>query len=419
MNTYTSVLAAVIVILAITWAFGRLLSRLGQPAVVGEIFGGIFLGPTVAGFFMPELTERLFSNEIRPFLLVLSNFGLSIFMFVTGMEVDFSLVGKKLSRQTVLLVAASFTIPFLLGLAYGGHYFDLFAGKQADPARFAVFVGISLSITAFPVLARILTEHNLLSTWIGTLLLLSASVQDILSLVLLTFSAPGPSAGTAGGHIVLQVSLFVAVNFLMMRPLLAWVFRRFKIKTHTMRNYLVLLLVVLLVNSIWTEVIGVHTVFGGFVTGLVVPRNSKLTGYLLGRLKDLTMALFLPLFFALTGLNANLRTLAGVSYLFPATLLLVLAVAGKYFSTLFTLKGMGYSWREASGAGGLNNAKGLMELVIANIGLSSGVISRELYSMLVLIAMVSTVLATPIFRLSGWRPYAGGAVPVAPEVELG
>lgn len=402
---YTSVLAAVVTILAITWAFGRLLSRIGQPAVVGEIFGGIFLGPTILGFFFPELSEKLFSNEIRPFLVVLSNFGLSIFMFVTGLEVDFSLVGKKLARETGVLVAASFSLPFLLGIIFGIHYFDLFDGKQADPTRFAIFSGIALAITAFPVLARILAEHNLQSTWIGTLLLLSASVQDILSLVLLTFAAAGHTSGNASGYLILYVSLFVTVNFVALRPLLAWVYRRLEKKHNaSMRNYLVLLLLVLLINSICAEVIGVHTVFGGFVTGLAVPRKPGLTNYLLGRLKDLTMVLLLPLFFALTGLNTNLRALAGVNYLFPATLLLLLAVGGKYFSTLFTLKYMGYGWREASGAGGLNNAKGLMELVIASIGLSSGIISAEFYSILVVIAMVSTLLATPIFRVSKWRP---------------
>jgi Kef-type K+ transport system membrane component KefB len=400
---------SVIIVLISTQLFGRLFTLLKQPRVVGEMFAGVFLGPTVIGYFFPAVSESVFSPAVKPFLFVLSNIGLSIYMFIVGIEVDSHKVEKKLFRHTMLLSLATIIVPFALGMGFGLYYFDLFKGANAHTLDFCIFVGSALAITAFPMLARILQENNLVKTKLGTISLLSASIQDVVSWILLSYvTAAATDAG--GGKTVMTVVLafvFFGMMFFVVKPLLKKLLQRVDMSNaQSVQNYISIVLILLLVNALITDAIGLYSVFGGFVTGLIVPRNKELVDHITAKVKDFTVILLLPLFFAFSGLNANMLVLGKIGFFVPMVIVVLLAFSGKYLSTLFTMKGLGYSWKESSAIGGLINARGLMELLIANLGLMYGVISPELYSILVLIAVLSTLLAMPIYRLSKIKPEA-------------
>jgi Kef-type K+ transport system membrane component KefB len=407
LHLFISVLIAVIVVLISTQLFGRLFTMMKQPRVVGEMFAGVFLGPTVIGYFFPDISAAVFTPAVKPFLFVLSNFALSIYMFIVGVEVDSQMVEKKLFRQTMLLSLTTIVVPFALGMGFGVVYFDLFKGSNAHTLDFCIFVGSALAITAFPMLARILQENNLVKTKLGTISLLSASIQDVVSWILLSYvTAAATHSGT--GKTVITVALafaFFGTMFFVVKPLLKKLLKRVNMENgQSMQNYMAIILILLLVNALITDAIGLYSVFGGFVTGLIVPRDQKVMDYITTRVKDFIILLLLPLFFAFSGLNANMLVLGKIGFLVPTVIAVVLALSGKYLTTLFTMKGMGYSWRESSAIGGLINARGLMELIIANLGLMYGVISPELYSILVLIAVLSTLAAMPIYRLSKLKP---------------
>jgi Kef-type K+ transport system membrane component KefB len=403
LHLFIAVLTAVIIVLISTQVFGRLFVLLKQPRVVGEMFAGVFLGPTVIGYFFPDFSVSVFSPAVKPFLFVLSNFGLSIYMFIVGMEVDSHKMEKKLMRHTMVLSLATIIVPFALGIGFGAAYFDLFKGANANPSSFCIFVGSALAITAFPMLARILQENNIVKTKLGTISLLSASIQDVVSWILLSYvTASATNAGSGKTVITVASAIaFFGVMFFVVKPLLKKLLQKVNIKNpQSAQNYMAIVLVLLLVNALVTDAMGLYSVFGGFVTGMVVPRNKELVDYITTKVKDFTVLLLLPLFFAFSGLNANMLVLGKIGFLVPMLIAVGLAFAGKYLSTLFTMKGFGYSWKESSAVGGLINARGLMELIIANLGLMYGIISPELYSVLVLVAVLSTLLAMPIYRAS-------------------
>ncbi len=407
LHLFISVITAVIIVLISTQLFGRLFTLLKQPRVVGEMFAGVFLGPTVVGYFFPAVSESVFSPAVKPFLFVLSNFGLSIYMFIVGVEVDSHRIEKKLFRHTLLLSLATIIVPFSLGMGFGIAYFDLFKGPNAHTLDFCIFVGSALAITAFPMLARILQEKNLVKTKLGTISLLSASLQDVVSWILLSYvTAAATHAG--GSKTVMTILLafgFFGAMFFVVKPLLKKMLKKVDMSNaQSVQNYISVVLILLLANALITDAIGLYSVFGGFVTGLIVPRNKELIDHITAKVKDFTVILLLPLFFAFSGLNANMLVLGKIGFLVPMLIAVVLAFSGKYLSTLFTMKGLGYSWKESSAIGGLINARGLMELIIANLGLMYGVISPELYSILVLIAVLSTLCAMPIYNLSKLKP---------------
>jgi Kef-type K+ transport system membrane component KefB len=421
LHLFISVIIAVIIVLISTQLFGRLFTFLKQPRVVGEMFAGVFLGPTVIGYFFPAVSESVFSPAVKPFLFVLSNIGLSIYMFIVGMEVDSHKVEKKLFRHTMLLSMATIIVPFALGMGYGLVYFDLFKGANAHTLDFCIFVGSALAITAFPMLARILQEKNLVKTKLGTIALLSASIQDVVSWILLSYVTAAATNAGGGKAIFTFVSAFAffGVMFFIVKPLLKRMLQKVDMsKPQSVQNFLSIVLVLLLVNALVTDAIGLYSVFGGFVTGLIVPRNKELIDHITARVKDFTVILLLPLFFAFSGLNANMLVLGKIGFFVPMVIAVVLAFAGKYLSTLFTMKGMGYNWKESSAVGGLINARGLMELIIANLGLMYGVISPELYSILVLIAVLSTLCAMPIYNLSKLKPEAAAGKNSRPAIPV-
>ena len=401
LHIFISVLVAVIIILIASQLLGKLFTLMKQPKVVGEMVCGVLLGPTCFGYFCPELSKQVFKPDLMPFLFVLSNIGLSFYMFIVAIEIDFSIFDKKLIKNSMVLSASTVIAPFALGIAAGVMYFNELHGTNSNLLTFCIFMGTALAITAFPMLARILHERNLTRTRIGALSLISASIQDVVSWIFLAFVTAyakheGGMAGifTLGGAIV-----FILIMFFVVKPILKYITDQLKGETLP-QNYLAFIMIVLLLCALTTDYIGLYSVFGGFIFGLIIPRKEFVIREISNKMKDFTVILLLPLFFTFSGLNANMLVLGNLTVFIPCLLILLFSFLGKYVISALVMKQSGFSWRDSSAIGGLMNARGLMELIIANIGLMYGVITPALYSILVLIAIVSTLAAMPIYNFS-------------------
>jgi Kef-type K+ transport system membrane component KefB len=402
LHIFISVILAITVILISSRLLGKILTLLKQPRVVGEMLAGVLLGPTFVGYFFPDFSAFVFKKELMPFLFVLSNIGLSFYMFLVGLDIDFKLFDKKLMKQSYWLSFSTIVTPFVLGGLAGVMYFTQLRGANVSLLSFSIFMGTALAITAFPMLARILEERNLVKTKIGTLTLLSASMQDVVSWICLSFVTAAALTGSYSGGLKTLGggALFIFVMFFIIKPILKKLTKRMNKNQILNQEYMALLIVILLLSALVTDYIGLYSVFGGFIFGLIIPRETFITSGISAKLRDFTVIILLPLFFTFSGLNANMLVLGQLSIFFPCLIILLFSFIGKYFSATFVMKTSGFSWRESSAIGGLMNARGLMELLVANVGLMYGVISTTLYSILILIAIISTSLAMPIYNWS-------------------
>ncbi|MFM7024216.1 MAG: cation:proton antiporter [Flavobacteriales bacterium] len=401
LDIFVSVLISIIIILISTQLVGKLFLLMKQPKVVGEMLAGVLLGPTCFGYFYPELSAEIFRKDLMPYIFVLSNIGLSIYMFLVAMEMDFNLFTKKIFKQSFSLSAAIIIVPFILGAVGAVQYFDFLKGENADLISFIIFLGAALAITAFPMLARILQENNLIQTKLGTISLLSASFQDVISWIFLAFvTASAKNDGSSGMNTLIGGIIFILGMRFLVKPLLKWLFQKANDGKISKQNLFSVVILALLFCALITDYIGLYSVFGGFILGITIPRDAPLMNDIGIKLKDVTITLLIPLFFTFSGLNANMLVLGEIDFLIPTLVILFYSFASKYLIATSVMKLNGFSWKESSAIGGLMNARGLMELIIANIGLMYGVINPTLYSILILVAVLSTLLAMPIYNLS-------------------
>lgn len=377
-------------------AFVLLLRRLRQPAVIGEITAGICLGPSVLGLFPGDLPDRLFPPEIRPHLGVVSQIGLLLFMFIIGWEFNSRSLGGRF-RSTGVIWISSLALPMALGvglaaLIHSSH--DVVDGRQIPFAEFALFLGVAMSITAFPVLARIITEHGLQFTRAGTLALGLAAADDVLAWCMLAVVVALATASGAGGFVMVMVwsVVYLAVMVWGVRPLLALAARRLPdaLRPHAA----VLAAAGAFCSAFVTSHIGIHAIFGAFMFGLMMPRNRDVVKLALPRLEH-TAQLLLPVFFVVTGLSVDLTSLSAGGLVQLAAIIAV-AVVGKLGGVALSSRATGMSWQDATTLGVLMNTRGLTELVILNVGLSLGLLSVQLFSSMVLMALVTTAMAAPI-----------------------
>ncbi|MEU3647056.1 cation:proton antiporter [Lentzea sp. NPDC034063] len=398
----TKVLAALFVVLAATRVCGRLALIAGQPRVVGEIVAGVLLGPSAFGAVLPGVQQHLFSADVKSVLYVLSTFGLALFMFLIGASLDHGFVTKPAVRQATVLATSGIVPSFLLGAGVAALFYDRLSLPGVTEVQFLLFVGGALSITAFPVVARILQERGLSNTRIGSLTLVAAAVDDAVAWGILAVIIALAKAGDASGAVLTILGaaafagLMLTVGKRLLKPLARRVERDGELKPQT----LAVILLVVIAASWFTDFIGVFSVFGGFVTGLAMPQNPILRRELTTRLMDFNAILLLPVFFAFSGLNTQMSGLTDLQVLLPLTAIVVAAFVGKYVGCGLTVRLQGFSWRYASAVGGLMNARGLMILVFINIGLAYQLISQQLFSMLVVVAVLTTAAALPIYRLS-------------------
>ena len=390
------------VIVVVARLMGMLFRKLHQPAVVGEIIAGIALGPTLLGALPGHLDRHLFPMEVQPFLNIIAQVGLVIFMFIVGLELDLKLIRGK-ERTAAAISVSSIALPFGMGfglasILYATHM--TVAGKKIDYLPFAVFLGASMSVTAFPVLARILSERGMYRTSIGTLALACAAVDDVLawSLLAVAVAVVDASGALDFPRIIVEAVAFAAVMILVVRPQLKRLGTWYRQRGLT-PELLAVVLVGIFLSAYVTQKIGIHQIFGAFLFGAIMPRDdtAEMVHEILERIESLTVLLFLPVFFIVTGLSTNIRNI-GIQGLWQLGLILVVACVGKFVGATVSARAQGLAPREASAIGVLMNTRGLTELVILNVGLAKGVLDPSLFTLLVVMAIVTTVMTEPALR---------------------
>jgi len=395
-NPLPVLLLQIITIIAFARIFGFLCKKIGQPSVIGEIIAGIILGPSVLGFFAHGVSSFLFPPESLNSLQFFSQIGLILFIFIVGMDVDLKVLGNK-APEAFVVSHASIIIPFTLGMMLAYYIFINFAPTGVTFLSFALFISISMSITAFPVLARILQERGLMKTRLGTLAITCAAIDDISAWCLLASLIAIVKAGSFVSSIF-TIALSIAYVIFMLtivRPFLRRFGDIFNSKEGISKPVVAVFLITLLGSSYLTEIIGIHALFGAFVAGVIMPSNIKFKSILIEKIEDVTLIVFLPIFFVISGLRTEIGLLNN-PYLWKITGIVVLiAVAGKFAGSALSLRFVGQSWRESLIVGALMNTRGLMELVVLSIGYDLGVLSPEIYTIMIIMALVTTFMTGP------------------------
>lgn len=393
-------LAQIVTIIITSRVFGWICKKIGQPTVIGEIIAGIALGPSLVGLYFPEFSAALFPVKSLGNLQFLSQVGLILFMFMVGMELDLKMLKNK-ARDAVVISQTSIIIPFTLGVGLAYFIYQSFAPQNVQFISYALFIGIAMSITAFPVLARIVHERGIHKTPLGVVVITCAAVDDITAWCLLAAVIAIVKAGSfvSSLYIILMAIVYVLIMLKLVRPFLKRVGELYPTRENMSKPIVALFFLTLIISSLVTEVIGIHALFGAFMAGAIMPDNMKFRNILIEKVEDVALVLLLPLFFVFTGLRTQIGLLND-PYLWQITgLIILVAVTGKFIGSAFTAKIMGQSWRDSLSIGALMNTRGLMELVVLNIGYDLGVLSPQIFAMMVIMALVTTFMTGPALDL--------------------
>jgi Kef-type K+ transport system membrane component KefB/nucleotide-binding universal stress UspA family protein len=395
----TRFIAQVIAIVVVSRLLGIATRRIGQPMVIAETIAGILLGPSLLGLIWPEFTGVLFAPASLGGLQLVSQLGLVLFMFLVGLELDPKLL-KGRGHASIVISQLGIIVPFGLGALLAFYLYPRVSQPQVAFPVFAFFVGIAMSITAFPVLARILAERRLLRSRVGAMTIACAAVDDLTAWCLLAFVVAAARAkGIEGAVQTTLLALgYVIVMLLIVRPLLARLGARVGTSRELTQNVVAAIMLLLFASSWATELIGIHALFGAFTLGVILPKDGGLGHALAEKLEDLVLVVLLPLFFAYSGVRTQIGLLDSASSWITAGVIIVVACIGKFGGSTIAARMTGMSWRESGALGILMNTRGLMELIVLNIGLDLGVISPMLFTMMVLMALFTTFITTPILN---------------------
>jgi Kef-type K+ transport system membrane component KefB len=398
-ETVVAFFIAVVIVMLFARLCGSVMPRVRQPRVMGEVLAGILLGPTLFGAIAPALQAKIFAPDIIPYIGVTANLGLVFYMFLIGLEVDLGQLRGR-ARMTLAISNTALLLPLMLGMLVALPLYPLLA-PDIRFAAFALFVGVSMSITAFPVLARIISERRMLKRPLGALALSAAAVDDVSAWFLIALATAVASAGS--GVAVLETigwaALFCLGMAFLVRPILARAGIAYDEAGRIPGLWITAIFAGVLLSAIATEKIGIAVIFGAFVMGIVMPRHAGLSEDVTRRVEDFVLTLLLPLFFAYTGLRTNVALLGQGQLIAITAALCAIAILGKYGGTLIAARAIRLPWRESAVLGALMNTRGLTELIVLNLALSTGAISSALFTALVIMALVTTFMAGPLMRV--------------------
>jgi Kef-type K+ transport system membrane component KefB len=391
-----------VVIVLVAHAFGFVARRVWQPPVIGEIAAGVLLGPSLLGWMAPEASGFLFPIASMPILQLLSQIGVLLFMFVVGVELEPAYLRGK-AHAAIAVSHFSIILPFTLGVALSLALYAQYAPPGVPFHAFGLFCGIAMSITAFPVLARILEERNLTYTSLGTAAITCAAVDDVTAWGILAFVVAITTAGGAVETLLAIVALsvmFVLLMIFVSRPLLQRLLNPDRMGDSLSKEHIAIVLLVLLSSALVTEIIGIHALFGAFVAGVIMPVGGTFRAVLRTRLESISSVFLLPLFFVYTGLRTQIGLLDDVASWAICAAIIVVATTGKLGGTVLAARWTGLPWRDSVALGALMNTRGLMELIALNVGYDLGILTPEIFAMMVLMALVTTAMTGPLVSLS-------------------
>jgi Kef-type K+ transport system membrane component KefB len=400
-NALAHILLALAAVVVVGRVLGRVFARIGQPPVIGEVLGGILLGPSLLGRVAPDVAAYVLPVTVAPYLSVVAQLGVIFFyMFLVGLDLNLDPLRSR-ARATVATSHASILAPFVLGSLLALYLYPRVSTNDVPFTSFALFMGVAMSITAFPVLARILSDRGMTRSELGVIALACAAAGDVTAWCLLAFVVGVVQAEVGSALLVAVYTLgFIALMFLAVKPLVAKLVQR-RGGGSAGKGTVALVLVLMLLSALTTEQIGVHAVFGAFLFGAIVPRETGLPRVLTSRLEDLVTILLLPAFFAFTGMRTEISLVSTAAEWAMVLLIIAVATIGKFGGTLAAARVTGMDWQSSASLGVLMNTRGLMELIVLNIGLDLGVISPALFTMLVIMALVTTIATTPLLELLG------------------
>jgi Kef-type K+ transport system membrane component KefB len=378
------------------------------------VLAGILLGPSLLGQIAPAAMHYLQPPAIAPILSNIAQVGVMLFMFLVGLELDTARLGRR-TRAMIVISQVSIVVPFLLGMGLAVILYPRLSSADVPFTVFSLFLGVSLSVTAFPVLARILTDRGLQGSDLGLVALSCAAVGDVTAWCLLAFVTAVASAALSSAWITFALSgLYVALMVGVVRPLVVRAVRAQELRGTVSQGAIALAIAGMLVSALATEAAGIHAIFGAFLAGALIPHDSRLAQTLTRALADLVVVLFLPVFFASTGMRTEIGLVSGAAQWLLCGLIIVTASAGKFGGTFAAARVMGFGGRDAAALGVLMNTRGLMELIVLNVGLERGILSPTLFAMLVLMAVVTTFATTPLLDWLMRQADAPAAEPVRP-----
>ncbi|MFT3826121.1 MAG: cation:proton antiporter [Chitinophagaceae bacterium] len=393
-------LLQIVVIVVVVRLFGYLFSKIKQPSVIGEMVAGIVLGPSVLGLFFPSVSHFIFPASSLGNLQFLSQIGLLLFMFVIGMELDINVIRKQ-AREAVIISHASIIIPYTLGMGLALYLYQQFAPANTSFLAFALFMGIAMSITAFPVLARIIQERGITRTPLGVMAITCAAADDVTAWCILAILIAIIKAGSSVSALftIALVVSYVLLMLLVVRPLVKKLYHSYTRKGAISKAMMAIVFMVLLLSAYLTEIIGIHALFGAFMAGVIMPPEMNFRQLIVDKIEDVSMVLLLPLFFVFTGLRTQIGLLNSGTLWLVCGLIILVAIAGKFGGSTIAAKVVGQNWKDSLSIGALMNTRGLMELVVLNIGYDLGILSAEIFAMMVLMALFTTFMTNPVLNI--------------------
>lgn len=397
---FSKLLLQIILIIVTARMFGFVLRKLGQPTVMGEILAGIILGPSVMGLFFPGFFGFMFPKESVDIIGFLSEIGLILFMFIIGMELDLGIMKRRMN-SAVIIGSASIVFPFICGILLAFFLYDKYAPHESTFIAFALFMGIALSITALPVLSRIIIERGMTKSYVGIVSLVSAAFNDIAGWCLLATVVAIVQAGSfIHGVIIIGFSLFyLLIMVFVIRPVLKRAGDIYISNENLNKSVMAVIFLLLFISSFITDVIGIHTLFGAFMAGVIMPNKPGFKKIIIEKIEDISVIFLLPLFFVYTGLRTDIALISNWHMVSVACLIIVVAVAAKLGGGVIASRLTGMSWKDSFLIGTLLNTRGLITLIVLNVGYEMGILSGEIFTIMVVMALVTTFMTGPLLKL--------------------